>query len=428
MNLYNTRTQRIEPFSPQSTPITLYTCGITPYATTHLGHAFTYSVVDIWIRFLEAQGATVTYVQNVTDIDDDILRKAREVHTDWQALGIACTKDFIHDMQSLNIRAPDHFPRASMMVPQIIEMIEILLTKQLAYERGGNVYFAIDRWPAYGDLSRVPGNQMLALANAHGNYPTDPDKHDPLDFVLWQKQATGEPAWSSPWGPGRPGWHIECSAMARHFLGEQLDLHAGGADLLFPHHESEVVQSEAVTGQRPFVRHWLHVAMVEYEGKKMSKSLGNLVFVRKLLGEYQPDAVRLYLAKHHYRQPWTYSAAELAESARQLDLLIYALTQFGGHGEPLVADMHRVAFVQALADDLATPQALAVLFQLAGEIVDAAQQGRQVNEAQALLQELGSVLGLRLDAAATESRVMAGWNRHLLQLERHGGVLQGESG
>ncbi len=417
MNLYNTRTQRVDPFRFQNDPITIYTCGITPYDTTHIGHAFTYSTVDVLIRFLESQGHPVNYVQNVTDIDDDILRKAQETGRDWQELGTACTADFIHDMQSLNIRAPEHFPRASEMITPIIAMIETLLAKQMAYVSEGSVYFSIDRWPAYGDLSRLPGNKMLTIANERGNNPTDPDKHAPLDFVLWQKQAPGEPAWPSPWGAGRPGWHIECSAMAHHFLGDQIDLHAGGADLIFPHHESEVAQSEAATGRRPFVQHWLHVAMVEYEGQKMSKSLGNLVFVRDLLGRYSPDAVRLHLIKHHYRQSWSYSEVEMGESARQLDLLLYALTRFGGHGESLEVESSSVAFSQALADDLNTPQALHILFQMAEQITNAAQRGSQVNDAQSLLQGLAAVVGLRLDAEATESQVMADWNRHLLHIE-----------
>ena len=417
MKLYNTRTQRIDEFRPQGDPITLYTCGITPYDTTHLGHAFTYSAVDVLIRFLESQGHSVMYVQNVTDIDDDILRKAREVGTGWQQLGVEWTLHFIRDMQSLNMCAPDYYPLATEMIPQIIEMVQTLLEKQLAYEREGNVYFSVERWPAYGDLSRVAPGQMLAIANEHGNHPADPHKHNPIDFVLWQTQQEGEPAWPSPWGPGRPGWHTECSAMAKYFLGEQIDIHAGGADLIFPHHESEAVQSEAATGRRPFVRYWMHVAMVGYQGEKMSKSLGNLVLVRDLLEEFTPDVVRLHLVQHHYRQPWEYEKAELAESAKQLELLLYALTRFGGHAEVLDAEASRIAFAAALADDLNTPQALKVLFQLAGEITSAAQQGLQVNDAQDLLQSLGSVLGLRLDAEATESSVMAGWNRHLRHIE-----------
>ncbi len=417
MKLFNTRSQRIDEFRPKNDPITLYACGITPYDTTHLGHAFTYSAVDVLIRYLKSQDYKVNYVQNVTDIDDDILNKAAKEEKDWRELGKEWTLHFIRDMQSLNIIAPDHYPFASEMIPQIIEMVQTLLEKQLAYERAGSVYFSVERWPAYGDLSRIAPGRMLTLANQHGNHPADPNKHNPIDFVLWQNQGNEEPAWESPWGMGRPGWHIECSAMARHFLGDQVDIHAGGADLLFPHHESETVQSEAVTDQRPFVHSWMHVAMVGYQGEKMSKSLGNLVLVRDLLEDYTPDVVRLHLAKHHYRESWEYQASEMQASAEQMEHLLAALTPVDGHGEPLDAELNRLAFAQALDDDLNTPQALAVLFLSAGQITGAAGQERPVNDAQELLRSLASVLGFRLDSEATHSSVLAGWNRHARRIE-----------
>ena len=303
MQLYNTRSHQVETFTPQSEPVTIYACGITPYDTTHLGHAFTYTTVDILVRTLEALGHQVNYVQNVTDIDDDILRKANETEEDWYALGNRWTAYFIHDMQSLNVRAPDHFPRATDVIPQIIEMVATLLEQGVAYVANGNVYFSAAAWPHFGQLSGLARPELLPVANEHGNRPDDPHKRDPLDFVLWQAHASGEPSWDSPWGPGRPGWHIECSAMATHLLGETIDIHCGGSDLVFPHHECEIAQSETVTGRQPFANFWVHVAMVGYEGEKMSKSLGNLVMVRELLTDYSPDAVRLYLAQHHYRQP-----------------------------------------------------------------------------------------------------------------------------
>jgi len=238
LKLYNTRSQQLEELKPQGDFVTMYVCGITPYDTTHLGHAFTYTTADILIRHLESQGHRVKYVQNVTDIDDDILRKAQETGADWQSLGNEWTAHFIRDMQSLNVRAPDYFPRATEMMAQIGDMVQALVDKGVAYESAGNVYFAVDAWPTYGQLSHLPRTELLPVANERGNRPDDPHKRDPLDFVLWQAQAPGEPAWDSPWGPGRPGWHIECSAMASHFLGETIDVHGGGADLVFPHHES----------------------------------------------------------------------------------------------------------------------------------------------------------------------------------------------
>ena len=251
MELYNTRTQRIEPFTPSGEVVTVYVCGITPYATTHLGHAFTYTTADILVRHLEYLGHQVNYVQNVTDIDDDVLRKAKEIGENWWELGNRWTRHFIEDMQSLNVRPPDHFPRATDFVPQIIKMVQGLLAAGIAYESGGNVYFHVADWPEFGKLSHIPHEEMLPVANERGNNPDDPYKRDPLDFVLWQAQAEGEPAWESPWGNGRPGWHIECSTMSTHFLGETIDIHSGGHDLLFPHHECETAQVEATTGQRP---------------------------------------------------------------------------------------------------------------------------------------------------------------------------------
>ncbi len=420
MKLYNTYSQQVEAFEPSAEFVTMYVCGITPYDTTHLGHAFTYTAADILIRHLEQRGHPVKYVQNVTDIDDDILRKAHETGADWHKLGSDWTAHFIRDMQSLNVRAPDHFPRATDTIPQIIEMVEALLNAGVAYVAAGNVYFSVAAWPTYGELSHLPRAEMLPVANEHGNRPDDPNKRDPLDFILWQAQAPGEPAWDSPWGPGRPGWHIECSAMAMHLLGPTIDIHAGGADLVFPHHESEIAQTVALTGRVPFVRFWMHTAMVRYQGEKMSKSLGNLIMVRNLLDRYSPDDLRFYLAQHHYRQAWDYDETKLVHAQEQVKKLQTAVTRFGGHGEALDPTPSQTAFTQALDDDLDTRQASAVLLDLAAQIRQAARAGKQVNDAQDALQALGLVLGLRLDAEATNSNVMAGWNRHLQHFEGPG--------
>jgi L-cysteine:1D-myo-inositol 2-amino-2-deoxy-alpha-D-glucopyranoside ligase len=304
LQLYNSLSRRIEPFSPAHATVTFYVCGITPYATTHLGHAFTYAMADTLLRLLEQQGHPVCYVQNLTDVDDAILREARRVQEDYRALGDRWTKHFVQEMQTLNIRAPDHFPRATDALPEIIATVRQLCQVGVAYQAGDSVYFDIDAWSSYGKLSRLSLQEMLPIANARGNDPDDPRKRHPLDFILWQAQSAGEPAWESPWGPGRPGWHIECSTLAQHFLGETIDIHGGGSDLLFPHHESEIAQAECLTGQEPFARWWFHTAMVQLAGRKISKSLGNLIMVQDLLREYSPDAIRLFLAGHHYRQIW----------------------------------------------------------------------------------------------------------------------------
>ncbi|MCB8942203.1 MAG: cysteine--tRNA ligase [Ardenticatenaceae bacterium] len=414
MELYNTRTQRQELFKPQAEGVSFYVCGITPYDTTHLGHAFTYTTADILTRYLEYQGYTVHYVQNVTDIDDDILRKAQAVGEDWRVLGNRWTRHFIEDMQALNVRPPDHLPRATDVIPQIVAQVQRLLAAGVAYEVEGNVYFQVADWPEFGALSRIPPQERLSIANERGNHPDDPHKREPLDFVLWQAQAADdEPAWKSPWGNGRPGWHIECSTLATHFLGETIDIHSGGSDLLFPHHECEIAQVEPVTGQKPFVRFWLHTAMVAYEGEKMSKSLGNLVMVRDLLQDYTADALRIYLAQHHYREVWAHDEVALAKAVQSAERLAVAMTAVSHDGQAINIHPVQDRFQAAMDNDLDTTMALASLLNLADEIIFRAENGYAVTEAQAALQQMAGVFGLRLGGEMAESRVIEGWQRHL---------------
>lgn len=416
MKLYNVLTRVVDSFVPQGNEVTVYVCGVTPYDTTHLGHIFTYHSFDVLIRYLEWQGYRVRYAQNVTDIDDDILRKAGQGNEGWRALGNRWTARFIRDLQALNVRPPDYFPRATSVIPEIVAQVQQLLAAGVAYEAAGNVYFHVDAWPSFGQLSRLPRPEMLTIANERGNRPADPHKRDPLDFVLWQAQAPGEPAWDSPWGPGRPGWHVECSTLSTHFLGQTIDIHGGGGDLVFPHHECEIAQAECATGRQPFVRFWLHTAMVRYQGEKMSKSLGNLVMVRDLLQNWSPDALRLYLAGHHYRDAWSHDDEELAEAEALAHKLRWALaTDLPAAANSPTLDPHptRMAFGEALADDLDTPTAVAVLSRLAETILDAAHSGQKVTAAQDALRELGRVLGLQLDAERPEERATAGWNEHL---------------
>jgi L-cysteine:1D-myo-inositol 2-amino-2-deoxy-alpha-D-glucopyranoside ligase len=415
VNLYNTLSGAVEPFEPTGRTVTLYICGITPYDTTHLGHAFTYTVADVLVRHLENQGWAVRYVQNVTDIDDDILRKAAEVGVDGRALGNRWTSHFIGDMQALNVRPPDDYPRATDVIPEIITAIAGLIERGLAYASGGSVYYHVDAWPAFGRLSHLPRSEMLAVANERGNRPDDPHKRDPLDFVLWQAQAPGEPTWDSPWGPGRPGWHIECSVMSTRLLGSTLDLHGGGGDLVFPHHECEIAQAEPLTGRSPFVRIWLHTAMVEHEGAKMSKSLGNLVMVRDLLKHWSPDALRLYLGRHHYRRRWSHDTGKLAQEAQVAEMLRSAATVSGGNGKPLEVAGAEADFAAAMDDDLNTPLALSRLESLAGDVIAAARAGRGVETGRALVRRLAQVFGLRLDRSGVEERVTRGWGAHLLR-------------
>ena len=357
MRLYNTERRAEEP--PPDGPVGLYVCGITPYDTTHLGHAFTYVVFDVLVRALRARGCSVTYVQNVTDVDDDILRKAAELGVRWDRLAEEETASYQADMAALNVLPPDHFPRASQSLDPIRNMIRRLEELGHAYRSEGNVYFEVASSAEYGRLSRLSRDEMIKLAGERGGHPDDPRKRDPLDFMLWQKSAAGEPSWPSPWGDGRPGWHIECSAMAFEHLGPQVTVHGGGEDLIFPHHESEIAQAEPVTGVRPFVRIWMHVGMVRHAGDKMSKSLGNLVLLKDLLRRYHPDAVRTCLLRHHYREEWEYRESELAEAQAWMDDLRRFTADAGYRpGEDSTALEEVLA---ALDHDLDTPSALDVL-------------------------------------------------------------------
>jgi L-cysteine:1D-myo-inositol 2-amino-2-deoxy-alpha-D-glucopyranoside ligase len=409
VELFDSLERQVKPFVPAGEEVSVYVCGITPYDTTHLGHAFAYTAVDILIRYLEHIGHKVRYVQNVTDIDDDILRRAEKEKGNWLEVGNRWTAHFIRDMVALNIRPPDHFPRATDVISEIITSVQALLEAGVAYHVAGSVYFDLNAWPEYGKLSCLPRAEMLPIANERGNFPDDPNKRDPLDFVLWQAQKPGEPAWDSPWGPGRPGWHIECSTLADHFLNLPVDIHSGGEDLIFPHHESEIAQSEPLGEGKSFVRYWVHVAMVRHEGEKMSKSLGNLVMVNDLLNEWSPDALRVYLAMHHYRSTWSHDPSELESSERLADKLRQAVEYEGGRSGSVDPKPHQNEFFAAMDQDLDTPSALAHLENLAEAIM----QGGEVSEAQSVLRQTGAILGLRLDAPTPEEHVQSGWSDHL---------------
>ena len=395
MKLFNTLTQSLEELVPlEDNTVRIYVCGVTPYDTTHLGHAFTYVSFDTLIRYLEFRGYNVKYVQNVTDIDDDILRKAREVGMEWDELGRIETERYLSDMDALNVRRPDVYPHATLETPMMIEIIQTLLARGYAYENEGNVYFSVQRDPDFGIMARAIGlndySAMLTIANERGNHPDDPRKKDPLDFVLWQAQAPGEPAWPSPWGPGRPGWHIECSAMSIHYLGPQIDIHGGGADLAFPHHTCEIAQSEHFTGKSPFVRCWMHTGMVYQDGEKMSKSLGNLTLVSDLLKDCSADAIRVMLLNHHYRYPWECFPADLRVATETVGLFEQVRTIVGEQVDGTDSLLHG-RFVAAMENDLNTPQALLLLRQAAETVV----ANHDVNTGAEVL-KLVRVLGLRV--------------------------------
>ena len=397
MHLFNTRSQAKELVTDPSGKLGIYVCGITPYDTTHAGHVFTFLTFDILIRLLRYLDFDVTYVQNVTDIDDDVLRKAKELGTTWDELGKRETAKFLTDLRDLNALSPDYYLNATDHITEMIEIIESLIAKKYAYVSNGSVYFDVESDPSFGKLSRLKKSEMLSIANERGNNPNDPNKRQPLDFVLWQAAAPNEPTWASPWGAGRPGWHIECSAMATKYLGNTVDIHGGGEDLIFPHHECEIAQTENATGEEPFVRYWMHVGMVRYQGEKMSKSLGNLVLARDLLNSHSADAVRLYLFSHHYRTSWEYVDEEVDEWVRLADDLreSVAFPAFGIE-EIVDVEIYRERFLNAMQDDLDTPSAIDALRDIAQAILEAPEED-DVRDAQETLRELSTILGLTLN-------------------------------
>lgn len=352
VRLYDSARQAIFPI--EAGPIvTLYSCGITPYDAAHLGHAAVYMTFDILQRRLRDLGHETRCVRNVTDVDDDLLRKARELGVHFLDLAAEQMASFDRQMRALDLLPSYSEPRATSAIPEILSMIGAAVAAGAAYVAEGAVYFDVTTCRSFGSISHRSSSEMLALAQEHGGNPNDPLKRNPLDFVLWQPSLPDEPAWESRWGPGRPGWHIECSALALRELGETIDVHGGGRDLIFPHHECEAAQSETVTHQ-PFVRHWLHVGLVGLDGTKMSKSLGNLVFVDDLLERSEPAAVRLALLDHHYRGDWEWVDDDLDRAIARLDQ--WRAIPRGKDGEEVLA-----AIRDRLDDDLDTPGALAAL-------------------------------------------------------------------
>jgi L-cysteine:1D-myo-inositol 2-amino-2-deoxy-alpha-D-glucopyranoside ligase len=349
MQLFDTARGAIVPFEP-GLVVTMYTCGITPYDATHLGHAATYLTYDVLQRRLRDRGHETRCVRNVTDVDDDLLRKARELGVHYLDLAAAETARFDDDMRALDLLPAWSEPRATSAIADIRGFIGMVLDRGFAYTAGGAVYFDVSQCARFGSLSHLGRDEMLALAAERGGNVDDPHKDDSLDFVLWQPSAPGEPSWESLWGPGRPGWHIECSALALRELGTTIDLHGGGTDLIFPHHECEAAQSEAATGE-PFVRHWVHQAMVRMDGEKMSKSLGNLVFVSELRKMWDPRAIRLAVLAHHYRTSWEWQDEVMTEAAGRLERW-----SARGDGDGALDEVRA-----ALDDDLDTPRALEAL-------------------------------------------------------------------
>jgi cysteinyl-tRNA synthetase len=391
LHIYNTLTRRLEAFEPlQPGQVRMYVCGITVYDQCHMGHARTNLTFDVVARWLRASGYAVTYVRNITDIEDKIIRRAVERGITIRALTDEMIAAMHRDFDALGLERPSAEPRATEYVPQMLDIIGTLQARGLAYQaRGGDVNYAVRRFPGYGKLS----GKSLEDLRAGERVAVQDDKEDPLDFVLWKSAKPDEPAearWPSRWGPGRPGWHIECSAMGCALLGERFDIHGGGQDLQFPHHENEIAQSEGAFGH-PFVNVWMHGGFLNIDDTKMSKSLGNFFTIAEVLGRFDGETIRFFMLRTHYRSPFNFADSLLEESRSALRRLYTALDGFtveDGGGIDWT-DPRAAAFKAAMDDDFNTPQALAVLFDLAGEI----NRSRDVATA-TLLKRLGGVLGV----------------------------------
>lgn len=401
MQVFNTLSGNKEEFKPKDDTVTMYVCGVTVYDDCHIGHAMSYVTFDAIRRYLEYRGYNVKHVQNFTDIDDKIINRAQLLEIPSNELAEKYIAEYFEDMDALNIERAHVFPKATEEIPEIINIIEKLIAEGHAYESKGSVYFRVNSFPLYGKLSHQKTEEMISNAPADGD-----EKDSPLDFALWKAAKTGEPFWPSPWGEGRPGWHIECSAMALKYLGESIDIHGGGQDLIFPHHENEITQSESFTGSVPYVRYWLHNGLLQLAGNKMSKSLGNLITVKEAIQRFNPDAIRLFILSSHYRSPLTYSSDIMEAAETGMERLRQAASRIQSEtnsNSSVDSGPFRQRFIESMDDDFNTAQAIAVLFELVKEINRGIEEGINISEARQTLIELASVLGFTLKEKPTSS-------------------------
>ncbi|ADU97481.1 cysteinyl-tRNA synthetase [Thermovibrio ammonificans HB-1] len=365
----NTLTERKEEFKPlEGKTVKMYVCGPTVYDHAHIGHARSAVVFDVIRRWLEYRGYRVIFVRNYTDVDDKIIKRSKEEGIPWYEVSKKYIASYEEDMEALNVKEPTYKPKVTEHIREIIEMIDGLIQKGHAYEADGDVYFSVESFPEYGKLSKRKTEELLAGARVEPGEK----KKNPLDFALWKKSKEGEPGWESPWGVGRPGWHIECSAMSMKYLGETIDIHGGGFDLIFPHHENEIAQSESYTG-KTFARYWIHNGFVMVNREKMSKSLGNFFTIKEILKQFSPDTLRLFLLSTHYRSPIDFTVERLKEAERALKRLttfiesvkaVEKLPEEGEKGEPIDVESARREFEAAMDDDFNTAKALGALYEL----------------------------------------------------------------
>lgn len=372
LRIYNTLTREKQEFQPvRAGKVGMYVCGVTVYDMCHIGHARSVVLFDVIYRYLLQRGFDVTYVRNFTDVDDKIINRANDVGENWKSLAERFIKEFYVDMDALGVRRPTFEPKATEHIQQIQTLISDLIAKGFAYEVDGDVMYAVTSFHDYGKLSGKKTDELISGARVD----VDEKKRNPLDFALWKGAKPGEPFWESPWGPGRPGWHIECSAMSMQYLGKEFDIHGGGADLAFPHHENEIAQSEASTG-KPFARYWIHNGFVNIRSEKMSKSLGNVLNIREILQRVHPEALRLFLLSSHYRSPLDYNETSIREASVGLERLYAALAALDdlieakGKASDLPEELKDIKgrFTEAMDDDFNTPRSLAILFDAARAI------------------------------------------------------------
>ena len=390
MNLYDTLTATIKQLPATDGPIKMYVCGITPYAAAHIGHAMRSIVFDVLRRYLEYKGFNVKYVENFTDIDDKMIAGAADMGITVQDLAEKNIAAYLEEMDTLNVKRADIYPRATEEIPKIQEIISGLIDKDYAYAVQGDVYYRVRKKKDYGKL----GHRTLDTMRVGARIEPGELKNDPLDFALWKAEKPGEPSWDSPWGKGRPGWHIECSAMSLAYLGETLDIHGGGQDLVFPHHENEIAQTEAFNDGKPMAQFWVHNGLLRLGEDKMSKSLGNFITVKEALSKFSTDALRLFFLSSHYRSPLSYTNENVLAQERALERIKTALKDSPNSGPSLTTESYKNRFNEAMEEDLNTPRALAVIFDLCRDINRARDEGGAVAEAQEVLLTLGGVLGL----------------------------------
>ncbi|MCL2475381.1 MAG: cysteine--tRNA ligase, partial [Chloroflexi bacterium] len=413
LKIYSTLSGQKEEFLPQGSLVKMYVCGVTPYSDAHIGHAMSYINFDVVRRYLKYRGYQLKSVQNFTDVDDKIIHRAQETGEEPLILSDRYAKNFSVDMAALNIMPSDTYPRVSQEIPEIIKIIEGLIQKNHAYvASNGDVYFRVSSMPDYGKLSNRNVEDMCAVTRVE----IGEEKQNHMDFAVWKAAKEGEISWNSPWGQGRPGWHIECTAMALKYLGDEITIHGGGHDLVFPHHENEIAQSEGYTG-KPFAKWWMHNGLLQMGGDKMSKSLGNLITIKDILKQYTSDDLRVFVLSSHYRKPLSYST-EILNSAAKGAMRLATTIALVSNTQKLSANInikeYEKCFLQAMDDDFNSPRALAVLFDLARDINRAYDSRYNIQKAQSLLKDLGGqVLGLTfktMQVSLDEQKLATAWS------------------